>query len=776
DLLQDLAKTSIHWGVLALLGIIMSIIALGMEYIVDQMHDLHMYIYHLTWSLQPAYERVFIGYCPGIPEMKTILRGVQLKEYLTIRTLLTKLVGLTLVLCSGLPLGKEGPFVHIASIIAAQLSKLMKGFKGIYENESRSSELLAAGCAVGVACTFSAPIGGVLFSIEVTSVYFAVRNYWRGFFSSACAAIITRIFLPIMRGSEDPGIYAFFQTMFPKGRAFIVEELPIFALIGIICGLLGAAYVRLHRRVVLWLRRNWCSKKTFQRHWFLYPLLASVAIGTLTFPSGLGHHMSGEVKFTRALKELFYNCSFVADANSSLACPQRVLGNWDGPNHDSSIFFTLTLFTIMHFVLSIVATTIPIPAGNFYPLMVLGAALGRGVGELVYHFSGGHILSWQGPVHDVYPGVYAVVGAAAFAGAVTQTVSVAVIIFEITNQLLFLLPVLIGVLVSNAVASYLAPSLYDSIIRLKHLPYLPDIRRAESVFHSLTVCRVMTTPVEVVHGASSYLALQQLLAGLPRVSAFPVVDKPETMNLIGSVSRNTLNNLLEERIGTSARRAEATRRFHATMPYSDVAFDAPETSPSKKSHFSFDDVISMPGSSQKSSKEEHRRNPYLEMRDAFRRRVFSSKHSPREEKQIRKFTMKDDSGKHLDLIGEERVAWEESRLSEIINVSSMKMDTSPFVMPARTTLYKMHSLFSLLGLNRAYVVLRGHLIGVVALREVREMVELGQAGLLSPPDYEDDSSDDGIPRDLQRFNVGLPGVVAHSIYDGDDSDYEDNLQ
>uniref|UniRef100_A0A914DH28 Chloride channel protein n=1 Tax=Acrobeloides nanus TaxID=290746 RepID=A0A914DH28_9BILA len=53
--------------------------------------------------------------------------------------------------------------------------------------------MLAAGCAVGVACTFSAPVGGVLFSIEVTSVYFAVRNYWRGFFAAACSATLFRI-------------------------------------------------------------------------------------------------------------------------------------------------------------------------------------------------------------------------------------------------------------------------------------------------------------------------------------------------------------------------------------------------------------------------------------------------------------------------------------------------------------------------------------------------------------------------------------------------------
>ena len=140
----------------------------------------------------------------GIPEIKTILRGVILKEYvfspylplhvlvaitardaynaicihclpslieypcphplhpllllssryLTFKTLLAKMVGLTFTLGSGMPLGKEGPFVHIASIVATLLSKLVTGFKGIYENESRSGEMLAAAAAIGVASTF----------------------------------------------------------------------------------------------------------------------------------------------------------------------------------------------------------------------------------------------------------------------------------------------------------------------------------------------------------------------------------------------------------------------------------------------------------------------------------------------------------------------------------------------------------------------------------------------------------------------------------------------
>ncbi|KJH43418.1 chloride transporter, ClC family [Dictyocaulus viviparus] len=132
--------------------------------------------------------------------MKTILRGVVLKEYLTVRTLISKMIALTLSLGSGLPVGKEGPFVHIASVVANQLSRFLTT-SGVYENESRGNEILAAGCAVGVACTFSAPVGGVLFSIEVTAAYFAVRNYWRGFFAATCSATLFSVLQGLRRGS-----------------------------------------------------------------------------------------------------------------------------------------------------------------------------------------------------------------------------------------------------------------------------------------------------------------------------------------------------------------------------------------------------------------------------------------------------------------------------------------------------------------------------------------------------------------------------------------------
>ena len=182
------------------------------------------------------------------PEMKVILRGVVLKEYLTFKTLVAKIIGLTATLGSGMPLGKEGPFVHIASIVAALLSKLCTSFQGIYGNESRKSEMLGAACAVGVACCFGAPIGGVLFSIEVTSVYFAVRNYWRGFFSAVVGAIVFRL-LSIWFQDEDT-IVALFRTGFPIEFPYDPQELFVFAAIGIFCGIGGSLYVFLHRKYV----------------------------------------------------------------------------------------------------------------------------------------------------------------------------------------------------------------------------------------------------------------------------------------------------------------------------------------------------------------------------------------------------------------------------------------------------------------------------------------------------------------------------------------------
>lgn len=67
-------------------------------------------------------------------------------------------------------------------------------------------------------------------------------------------------------------------------------------------------------------------------------------------------------------------------------------------------------------------------------------------------------------------------GAAAFSGAVTHTISTALLAFELTGQIVHALPVLMAVLMANAIAQSFQPSFYDGTIIVKKLPYLPWIR------------------------------------------------------------------------------------------------------------------------------------------------------------------------------------------------------------------------------------------------------------------------------------------------------------
>ena len=114
----------------------------------------------------------------GIPEMKSILSGIVAPPYLSIDTLVAKEVGLLCALAAGLSIGKVGPYVHICAIFCAQLLE-MPLFGKLQANPSLKIQLLAAACAAGVSSSFGTPIGGVLFSMEVTTTYYLVENFWQ---------------------------------------------------------------------------------------------------------------------------------------------------------------------------------------------------------------------------------------------------------------------------------------------------------------------------------------------------------------------------------------------------------------------------------------------------------------------------------------------------------------------------------------------------------------------------------------------------------------------
>ena len=67
---------------------------------------------------------------------------------------------------------------------------------------------------------------------------------------------------------------------------------------------------------------------------------------------------------------------------------------------------------------------------------------------------------------------------------------------------------------------------------------------------------------------------------------------------------------------------------------------------------------------------------------------------------------------------EEQLAWEEDQLEAQIDLSVLQVDPAPFQLVERTSLYKVHSIFSMLQLNQAYVTSIGRLVGVVSLKDV----------------------------------------------------------
>ncbi|CAJ0939243.1 unnamed protein product, partial [Mesorhabditis belari] len=720
------------WFLSGLLGVLTAIISittdLGIEYLLHAKRSLYERMLLQgelqAFSIWVLYFSVFTGlaglFChmiskqaigSGIPELKVIMSGIELKNYLSFTTLIAKIVGVIFSQGGGYPVGKEGPFVHMGAIVANLLNKASHAWKhnAFFSTEGRRMEMLSTGCAVGIACTFSAPAGGVLYGIESTSKYFAIKNYWRCFFATTCSALIFRFAMAFILPQHIAGtIVAYYQTSFPNA-VFLIVELPLFALLGVICGLTAALFIWLHRQFSLSLKHTPGIKTFWAKNPIVYTMLMCAIGAVVTFPEGLGKYCAGKLTFREALVDLLSNCTFTQVNQTNLGCSPEIVSHWtrDAQFDPFNILITIGGFIIVYFVMVSKFTSLYVPSGIFIPAFTTGAAMGRLMGELLaLAFPEG----LRGPDYPpIYPGLYAVVGAAAFTGAMTHSLSLAVIVCEATGQLCGLLPVLIALMVANAICAFLRPSIYESIIQLKNLPYLAELPPSRITVHSLKVEKIMVTDMVFITKKMTYAELRNILITTPKLRSYPLVTDKYAMTLLGQVSRHYLAHLLLRKLGPDSQALPRRRSFVASEVFSAIGGTLRRNA-------------SMQAMTPRNEEQRHSWHPDGPLTDrglsgAHLLAHSPLHHNPHERERFAPFLAAHNEPQ------ERRASTTADRaiiLASTIDLDDVAIDPAPFQLVKGTSLYKVHTLFSLLALNHAYVTENGRLIGVVALKELRE--------------------------------------------------------
>lgn len=460
----------------------------------------------------------------GIPEIKTVLGGFVIRRFLGAWTLVIKSLGLVslnldrdllkadpafqcLAVASGLWLGKEGPLVHVACCCA---NLIMKPIETLKNNEARKREVLSAAAASGISVAFGSPLGGVLFSLEQLSYYFPDKTMWQSFVCAMIAAVTLQAINPFRTGK-----IVLYQVEYSSGwHGF--EMFP-FALLGIIGGVYGGLFIKLNMLVSKFRRSNANPLRDFP---VLEVLFVSALTAIINYPNAMMRGQSSEL-----VHSLFSECDKLGTDDTFGLCKITTAGT-------ISMISLLLTASGLGFLLTTVTFGLQIPAGIILPSLAIGALYGRALGVVVELFQKHHpnllIFSACEPdIPCITPGTYAIVGAAsALAGVTRMTVSIVVIMFELTGALTYVLPIMIAVMLSKWIGdAFSKRGIYESWIQFNEYPYLDN--RDDTLAPDVKVSNIMTSIEEIVCiDAAEEHSIQSLkhLLSTTTYRGFPVIS------------------------------------------------------------------------------------------------------------------------------------------------------------------------------------------------------------------------------------------------------------
>lgn len=272
---------------------------------------------------------------------------------------------------------------------------------------------------------------------------------WKSFLCSLVAAATLKELNP-----TGTGKLVLFETNYGIDYDFV--HYLVFIFLGICGGVFGGVFCQANFRWSKFFRKFSVIKTNPVLEVFLVVLVTAL----LQYPNRL-IRPTGDI----VMSELLVDCNDPAD--NSYVCQQESM-------EDKRKYYAwLITGTLTKLLLTIITFGCKVPSGIIIPALDAGALFGRMVGQLVPNIS---------------PGIFAMVGSAAFlAGVSRMTVSLAVIMFELTGEVNFIPPFMIAILTSKWVADAISSeSVYDLSQHLLGHPFLD----AE---HALTCVRASRT-------------------------------------------------------------------------------------------------------------------------------------------------------------------------------------------------------------------------------------------------------------------------------------------
>eukprot|EP00930_Biecheleria_cincta_P021327 TRINITY_DN15838_c0_g1_i2.p1 TRINITY_DN15838_c0_g1~~TRINITY_DN15838_c0_g1_i2.p1 ORF type:complete len:761 (+),score=102.57 TRINITY_DN15838_c0_g1_i2:38-2320(+) len=525
----------------------------------------------------------------GFPEMKAMLFGKVLFSFLTFRVLVVKAVGLALLVGAGLPLGKEGPNVHMAGCIVYCINPHLFQKRAESDHhagggaagsgvDSAISRLLLAACAVGVGASFSAPIGGVIFALELMMPQtYDAWAYWGCFTAGVIGGVTYAVERTVTTQGSEALLPLISTNVLPGEGAnsdYPVLRLLLDVALGAVCGAMGGIWVRMHAYIAGVLKR-WRLREP--DHFALIPAKPGKQEPLLAEDGGSGVQSTLARCTMKVLGGKWRDLALViavVSANTFLAAGLPLLGSKPQPLLISNIFDknlydtsetwtvpwagtggTLILCFVMKFFMTILSLSCPIPGGMVLPTMIIGGLLAR---SIVHNFlplwlidtlttTGGQ------PMTEVEHGAFvarcAIVGACTFCAGVSRAFAMAITVFEVLALPNSVLPLCSSTLVAIFVANRVALPFFDQNLANRNLGGIPTITFTEK---AAAPAMSFMTPVNLEHCLPQMTTLREMLSLLTisKDVNYPIIrpldwKKGNAGLLEGNITRKHLEKLLK---------------------------------------------------------------------------------------------------------------------------------------------------------------------------------------------------------------------------------------